>query len=201
MHRPPSEIPGGRASWRVEPTPARPESRFPRGQYNSLTEWPSEACGFFRSGSNGSIARAGVDPHGCDAVSSGNLVNPDLADPGHERREGDVAMFTGKAEHADPAKKLALSRHPMRPLAYGILFTQRLLPSVLVPLLLGGSVNAQPDAAAIAKLAASSDSLARVTKEQWRADLRFLRARTACAARQRLSSHITRPLRCRGGRA
>ena len=109
-------------------------------------------------------------------------------------------MFTGKAEHADPAKKLALWRHPMRPLVYGILFTQRLLPSVLVPLLLSGSVNAQPDAAAIAKLAASSDSLARVTKEQWRADLRFL-ARTACAARQRVSSHITRPLRCRGGRS
>jgi hypothetical protein len=55
-----------------------------------------------------------------------------------------------------------------------MLFPRRLLPSVLLPILLGASVHAQTDPAHIAKAAPPSDPFARVTKEQWRADLRFL---------------------------
>jgi hypothetical protein len=53
-------------------------------------------------------------------------------------------------------------------------FTRRSLPTVLLPILVAGSVNAQPDPKGIAKAATPSDPFALVKKEQWRADLHFL---------------------------
>src|SRR5262249_7523753 len=55
-----------------------------------------------------------------------------------------------------------------------MLFTRRSLPTVLLPILVAGSVNAQPEPKGIAKAATPTDPFAFVTKEQWRADLHFL---------------------------
>jgi hypothetical protein len=49
-----------------------------------------------------------------------------------------------------------------------------LLSTILLPVLVTGSLNAQPEPRGIAKAAAPPDPFALVTKEQWRADLHFL---------------------------
>ena len=70
-----------------------------------------------------------------------------------------------------------------------MLFTRRSLLTVLLPILLAGSANAQPDPEDIAKAATPSDPFALVTKEQWRADLQFLRANCPSDTPTRFITH------------
>jgi hypothetical protein len=55
-----------------------------------------------------------------------------------------------------------------------MLITRGWLLLVLLPVLVAGPVNAQPDAGGIAKAPPLTDPFSLVTKEQWRADLQFL---------------------------